>query len=324
MECPPARKPGTLRRSSSTASLVAVVFVAITVVPAGALPDTATPTLSLDRTVRTTPFTGTTVSVKDAEGTAFVPNDPSHPNKGGTDSLWLIDDVGKSAWEIDPHTGALKSRIGKKAWESTLRLGCPAPSCTAGAERARDLSSMAYDSLTDTLYAFNGPIGRGALPAAFRLTRRADGSFFPQSFQELPSGTDHTAAAWNPGDGRLYVGAGTDLRRYDYLTNTSGPPFQVSGLSGILGLTFSDGDLFAVNSKERLVRVDWATQKVQPGWTFDLPPFDVRDSRGVEVITDPGTGNDQVYVADGYDFRSAGDPHEYAVFVFDVCCAPPG
>ena len=68
------------------------------VAPVHALPNTSTPTLSLTRTIRTTPFTGTTLSVKDGEGSAFVPNDPGHPNIGGTDSLWLIDDDGKAAW----------------------------------------------------------------------------------------------------------------------------------------------------------------------------------------------------------------------------------
>jgi PKD repeat protein len=161
------------------------------------------------------------------------------------------------------------------------------------------------------------------LPTAFRLTRRSNGSFFPDSFQPLPSGTDYTGAAWNPDDGRVYVGHSSTLRTYDYLTNSSGPSFSVSGLSGILGMTFAEGDLFVVSTAEKLFRVDWATKRLQPGWTFDLTPFNIKDSRGVDVIRDPGSGQDQFYVLDGYS-RSSGDPLDSAVFVLDVCCGPAG
>jgi len=53
------------------------------------------------------------------------------------------------------------------------------------------------------------------------------------------------------------------------------------------------------------------------GWTFDLTPFGVLDSRGVELI------GDQFFVSDGADSRPSGDPLEYAVFVFDVTGPPP-
>src|ERR671923_10670 len=238
-----------LRRRTRKVSLAAIMLSAFQAAPALALPDTSTPTLSLDRTIRTTPFTGTTSSMKDGEGTAFVPNDPSHPNKNGTDSLWLVDDNGDQAWEINPHTGTLKSRIAPTDWANTPRYGCTGSSCAAGTTRIADFESMAYDAATDTLYAFNGKCCTSSvLPTAFQLTRRSDGSFFPESFQPLPSGSDFTAAGWNPGDQRLYVGTGSTLRTYNYQTNTAGPTFQVSGLSGILGMTFESGDLFVVNS----------------------------------------------------------------------------
>ena len=38
----------------------------------------------------------------------------------------------------------------------------------------------------------------------------------------------------------------------------------------------------------------------------------MKDTRGVEVI------GEQVFVSDGYDFRSSGDPMSHAIFVFDV------
>jgi len=303
--------------------LAAIALAALQAIPAAAaLPNTSTPTLSLDRVIRTSPFTGTSSSVRDNEGSAFVPNSAIHPNQGGTDSLWIVDDNGKSLWEINPHTEALKGRIVQTDLVNTRRFGCTGTSCAAGKYRTVDLESMAYDAVTDTLYAFNGKCcSTSVLPTAFLLTRRTDGSFFPESFQPLPSGSNYTAAAWNPGDQRIYVGYGSNLRTYDYPTNSSGSTFQVSGLSGILGLTFADGDLIAVNASEKLLRVDWSKKAVRPGWNLSLTSFGIRDSRGVEVITDPSSGNDQFYVNDGLDGRSSSDPHNHAVFVLDVCCA---
>ena len=315
----------TARRSWRWAASLAVIVVAALQPPAPALPDTETPSLSGARTIRTTPFTGTATSMRDGEGSAFVPNDPGHPNKRGTDSLWLVDDRADSLYEVDPHSGAVKSRIARADLAATRRFGCTARrkgACAAGKQRTWELEGMAYDQAGDSLYAFsNTCCGGSGLPTAFRLTRRAGGSFFPRSFQPLPPGADYSAAAWNPGDGLLYVGKAKDLRTYHYVTNSSGPAFRVPDLTGILSMTFSNGDLFVVNSSEQLLRVDWASRTLRAGWTFDLTPFDVRDSRGVEVIADPATGNEQFYVLDGYDLRSTGDPLRYAVFVFDVCCA---
>jgi PKD repeat protein len=283
-----------------------------------ALPDTNSPTLSLDRTIRTVPFAGSTLETRDAEGTAFVPNQPAHPNVGGTDSLWLVDDNSDSAWELDPGTGAVKSRI--TDWEATRRYDPGTGTGTgaaAGSNRDPDLESMAYDRATDTLYAFSGNCcSSSVLPTAFRLKRGGDGAFHPESWQPLPSGSSYTASAWNPADGKLYVGVKSTLRTYDYPTNSPGATFGVSGLSGILGMGFSDdaADLLVVTSAERLYRVTWATRTLRPGWTFDLTPFGVQDSRGVELI------GDEIFVLDGYDGRSRTSPLKNAVFVFDVCC----
>ena len=38
----------------------------------------------------------------------------------------------------------------------------------------------------------------------------------------------------------------------------------------------------------------------------------MKDTRGVEVI------GEQVFVSDGYDFRSSSDPMNHAIFVYDV------
>ncbi len=300
--------------------LVGTLPVIAVATPAVALPNTSTPSLSLVRTIRTTPFVGTSSSTRDGEGSAFVPNDPAHPNIGGTDSLWLAEDNGRAVWEINPYTGALKSSIQDSTWQATKQYSSgtgTGSGSTAGSNRDPDIESMAYDKINDTLYVFSGKCcSSSVLPTSYRLQRGAGSTFHPEAWQALPSGSDYTASAWHPGDHKVYVGVGSTIRTYDFATNASGTTFGVSGLSGIYGMSFSDdgNDLFVARSSVKLSRVNWNTKTLVTGWTFTLTSFGMKDSRAVELI------NDQFYVYDGYDGRSSGDPLRYAVFVFDVCC----
>ncbi|HET9671634.1 MAG TPA: PKD domain-containing protein [Actinomycetota bacterium] len=284
--------------------LVMLLIVAVSAPPAfAALPVTSEPTIRLDRTIRTNPFVGSSVSMRDGEGSAYVTPD---------DSLWLTEDHDNAAFEVDPSTGSLKRVISNTAFRNAPMFG---GGPLAGAARTEDFESMAYDASNDVLYVFSGPCcDASVLPTVFRLTRQG-GVLQVESYQPLPTGSDFTAAAWNPMDGKLYVGHGAALRTYDYESNTPGPTFSVSNLSGITGLVFSqtDGeDLFVSTNAERIRRVDWETRTLVPGWTFDLTPFEVMDSRAVELI------RDQFYVTDGYDNRPTTDPLRFAVFVFDV------
>ncbi|MGH2679317.1 MAG: PKD domain-containing protein [Actinomycetota bacterium] len=274
--------------------------------PAFALPQTSTPTLELDRTIQTTPFVGTSVSMKDHEGSAFVPSD---------NSLWLSDDNANAIYEIDPTTGALKRRIDRAAFNNAPQFG---GGPIAGTNRTDDFESLAYDQASDQLILFNGPCCTSSvLPTAFRLTRQG-GSLEVESYQPLAAGANYTGSAWNPADQAIYVGVARRLQTYHYETNTVGPTFRVPDLAGILGMVFSPNgaDLFVVTNAEALKRVDWATKTLVPGWTFDLTPFDVRDSRGVELV------DDQLYVSDGADSRPAG-PLKHAAFVFNVLGPAP-
>ena len=271
-----------------------------------ALPDTSDPSLQLDRTIETTPFTGSSVSMKDHEGSAFVPGD---------DSLWLADDNGKAIYEIDPVTGAWQRTIPRSVFNAAPRFG---GGPVAGADRTNDFESLAYDAANEWLYVFSGPCCSATiLPTAFRLTRDGTGTFQVESYQPLSSGADYTGSAWNPSDGKVYVGKAAQFRSYDYESNIQGAAFSVPNLSGITGMVFTATDLFVTTSGEKLRRIDWATKTLVSGWTFDLPPFGVLDSRAAELI------GDQFFVSDGADSRPAGDPLEYAVFVFDVTEPPP-
>ncbi len=310
------------------ASLIVTMVLGLPAISASAssLPNTSTPTLSLNRTIRTTPFNNTpTLSMKDGEGSAFVPNNPGDPSD---DSLWLADDDGKSVWEVNPYTGALKSHIGPTEWAAT-------PEFTSAAlptvYNYKDIESMAYDAANDILYTFSGKCCTSSvIPTVYRLKRGGDGTFHPDTWRALPAGSDFTASAWNPADHMVWVGVSKDFRTYDYATNVAGAithvAYGTSQLSAILGMSFStDGsELYVVGGGTKLFRVNWTTKSVVPGWAFTLSNLNVGmlDSRAVELIpnTIPGTF-DQFYVLDGYDGRSSGDPLKHAVFVFDVLCS---
>jgi PKD repeat protein len=292
------------RWRSALAALGAVAVLGGAVAaPAVALPNTSSPKLQLNRTIKTNPFTGTSTRMRDAEGSAYVPAD---------DSLWLAEDVSNQAYEVNRAAGTLKRVITPSQFAAAPRLG---GGSSAGTNRVQDLESMAYDRSTDTLYVFNGKCCTSSvLPTAFRLKRGGDQKFHVESYQPLPSGSDYTAAAVHPVDGKLYVGVNGTVRQYTYATNTIGSSFSISGVSGILGMSFSDdgADLLVASTQTRLFRANWSTKALVPGWSFNLSSFGIGDSRAVELV------NDQFLVFDGYDSRSSSDPLKYAVYVFDV------
>jgi Carbohydrate binding domain len=291
---------GSVARIGLVAAFATVSLASVLV------PAFADHSLQLDRIIETTPFAGSSVSMHDHEGSAYVPGD---------DTLWLADDNGKAIYEIEPATGMWLRTIPRSAFNAAPRFG---GGPIAGPDRTNDFESLAYDAVNQHLYVFSGPCCSGAiLPTAFRLTRDGTGMFQVESYQPLVSGADYTGAAWNPSDGTVYVGHAAQLRSYDYVWNVQGTAFSVPSLSGITGMAFTTTDLFVTTNGEKLRRVDWATKILVSGWTFDLLPFGVLDSRAVELI------GDQFLVSDGADSRSAGDPLEYAVFVFDVTESPP-
>jgi hypothetical protein len=99
--------------------------------PAFALPQTSSPELELDRTIQTTPFVGTSVLMRDHEGSAFVPSD---------NSLWLSDDNANAIYEINPTTGALKRTISCAAVNNAPQFG---GGPIAGTNRTDDLGDGA-------------------------------------------------------------------------------------------------------------------------------------------------------------------------------------
>jgi PKD repeat protein len=253
---------------------------------------TSNPQLHLDGTIQTAPFAGSAISVKDSEGSAYVPSD---------NSLWLTGDNDRAIYEVDPATGELKRKIDRTPFEAATPFNNPGGP-QAGPNRSADFESMAFDGTY--LYVFSGVCCVSTvLPTVFRLAE-VNGQFEVESYQPLAAGSDFTASAWNANESRLYVAKGRDFHTYDYEGNAIGPIVRVANLIGILGISFSGSDLFAVTNAETLVRADWPTRSIMNGWTFEFI-------------------GDRFYVSDGYDARPAGDPLAHAVFVYSVTAPNP-
>ena len=268
---------------------------------AQALISTTQPQLTFNHLIRTSPFLGSSTTVRDNEGSAYV---------AGDDALWMASDNDDALFEVDRTTGALRRKIAQSAFINAPRFGVGG---TAGQSRTEDLEALAYDANADVLYAFSG--STSATPTVFRLTRDVNDQFQVESWQPLPS--EWTGAGWRSADGLTYVANGSTIRTYDFATNTFGPSFSISGLSKIFGVDFDDvtGDLLAVNSSERLYRASMTTRTLLPGWNgISLTGFGLLDTRAVEVI------GEQVLVTDGADSsaRPTSDPMSHAVFVLDV------
>jgi hypothetical protein len=302
--------PHGSRRATMLLSLLVSLATAAAVYPGEAVSATseASAGLLVQRIIRTTPFVHSTVSMQDNEGSAYV---------GRDHALWLVDDNGQRIYIVNPRTGALKRVIGARTLSDVRRYR---GTQRAGAARRRDLESVAYDAARDRMYVFGGNDCKPSRdnckyrsqPTAFRFDR-ISGRLRPHSFQPLGPGSDPTAAAWNPADKQIYVGAPETIRSYSFTRNSHGAGIQIEGLHEILGMDFNarGRSLFVVHNQTMLSRVDWLAKSLAVGWQLDLSPSGVRDARGVEQI------RGKLFVSDGYDHRRLSSPRRYAVFVLE-------
>jgi DNA-binding beta-propeller fold protein YncE len=297
-------KSGHSPRAVSVLAVVALAMSAVGIAPNASATLPRSPVLALERTVSTRPFAGSNVSIDDSEGSAYVPRDRS---------LWLADDDGESIYEIDLWTGAFKRRIPTRPFARAQELGGGA---RAGASRVAEIQALAYDPMTDALYAYSGQccVSAPVISTAFRLTRK-DGELKVDSYQSLPRGVQVEGAAWNPCDGRLYVGSHGRLWSHLYTTNRlEEQHFATDAIEHLYGLDFSDDGryLFVAQPYTRVTRVDWATKTVTPGWDLDFAGLGPEDIRAVEVV------GERLWVSDGSDTRSPDDPFDHALLVFGV------
>ena len=295
------------RRTLSVLAVVALALSAVGLAPTASAKLPPEPVLTLERTVSTRPFVGSRVRTTDHEGSAYVPRDRS---------LWLADDDGHAVYEIDPWTGALKRMIRGTRLAKVQELG---GGPRAGDSRVAEIQALAYDPTLDTLYAYSGTCCiSNVRSTAFRLTRR-DGILTPDSFQALPLGVQVEGAAWNPCDGRVYVGRLGVIWAHDYESNQLGKGFAIPGVTQLYGMDFSDDgkDLFVAQPYTRVTRVDWATRTVKPGWDLNFAGLGPQDIRGVEVV------GERLWVSDGSDNRAPGDPLDHALFEFGLGASGP-
>ena len=200
--------------------------------------------------------------VRDNEDLAYVPSD---------DSLWMADDNGNAVYEINRTTGALKRTISQSTFSNSHQFGGSALADESSATRTSRRSRTTGTPTCST-----------SSPAARRRRRPCTGScatashnFQIDSWQPLP--TEWTGAGWRLADGKLYVADASSIRTYDYVSNTFGTAFSVSGLKTIYDVAFdpATGDMLAVSKAEKLVRVNMTTHAFTAG--LERPrPHEVR------------------------------------------------
>jgi PKD repeat protein len=291
--------------------LAALVASAIGVVAgagtaAAAIPILTHPGLQQVRVISENPIAGSSIKPKDAEGLAYVPSD---------NSMWVADDNLKKLYEIDVTTGQYKRTITQAQLAAATT---PDGSQTAGTNTAYDFEALAYDDVHDELYVFAGKCCTASIrAAAFRLTRDGNGAFQVTSFQPFTAPMNDFSGVGFIDDasgGHLWTALGKVLYQYDYAANTFSNSFTVPGISGkIDGIGDSPGgDVWVVNSKATLYRINWATRTLYPNHTFNMADYGIKDSRAVEVV-----GN-QLFICDGYDSYATSSPDRYAIKVYDV------
>jgi PKD repeat protein len=278
------------------ATCLGASVVATAGAPAQALTNPPLPVLTFDHTITSHPFSGGS-NASDVEGVAAV----------SASSMWVADDNSDSVWEIDPGSGAYKSRLrgGTTANPKNLdfstatevgsgltcgqKLDLAVVGDTAANEclsRTDDFESVVYDG-SGALYVTSGIApgqtlaGTPANPTVWKLTDTGSG-YKPVSFQQLPQTEDPTAAGWRPGTG-LYFGKGTKLKTYNFDTNTLGSPFSI-GVSDIVGITFTDASTAFITtarvdtsagrttatSDSTIYRFDASSWTRNTPWTFPL------------------------------------------------------
>jgi hypothetical protein len=261
------------------------------------------PTLHRTGSIQTHPFTGSSTSMGDNEGLAYVPSN---------DMLWVADDISRQLYAVNRSTGALKQVVTRSQFAAARRLGGTE---VAGPTRSFDLEAVAYDQAHDTLYAFSANCCTSSVhPTVFRLKRSGSSSpFVIESWRALTSPYNDLSGA-GVRNGEIWAAKGKTIVRYDYVTGATSSSVTLPGSpSSIFGVGFSsDGkDLWIVGSGARLMKYNWSTKQPVSGYAFTTSSL-VKDPRAIEVI------GSQIYVSDGYDVSSSATTSAYGIRVLTI------
>jgi len=134
-----------------TRLLASIAAVALTLgsglvaaAPASGLSNPAIPWLTLDHTISSQPWPGSSTKAFDLEGMALMP----------FESMVIVaDDSGDRVYVLDRTTGALLDTIPQSAFAAAPPVGGGA---VAGAARADAFRGVAYDIVSGDLYVFSG------------------------------------------------------------------------------------------------------------------------------------------------------------------------
>ena len=276
--------------------------------PASALSNPTIPWLTLDHTISSQPWPGSSTKAFDLEGMALMPFE---------NMVIVADDSGDRVYVLDRTTGALLDTIPQSAFAAAPPVGGGA---VAGAARADAFRGVAYDIVSGDLYVFSGACCGTVgpyFPTAFRLHRDASQKFKVLSYQPLPEGTDPVAATYRAGSG-IYFGKGTKIRTYDYASNTIGADIKLIGTgTAIQGIAFDGSNLLVTNTDDQLVKVATSDWTAVGGWTLGLAPF------GIGVPRSFVLSGDQFLIADGDDTHLSTDVNRYRLVAVNLGPAPP-
>ena len=281
-------------------ALVASMVAMLVGVPSAS----ATPWLTFNRNIQTRPFTGTSTSMGDNEGMAYVATN---------DTLWVVDDVPGRLYAVNRTTGVLGQVFTNAQFQAATILGGTE---VAGTNRVKDIEAVAYDSVTDTMYVFSGTCCTvAALPTVFRFSRpNTSSAFVLDSWQPLAAPyNDLSGAEFR--NGELWAATGKTIVKYDYVTNTASSPVTLTGApSAIYSLAFnaSGSEMWVVGSSAKVIKYDWASKTPVSGYSFTMYSFGVNDPRAIEII------GSQMFLSDGYDYYPAGSTTAFAIRVFDM------
>ena len=216
-------------------------------------------------------------NLDDIEALTYIPSD---------NALWVADDDNRQIYKIDLNTQTTRRVISN--FDSV--------------KRGSDIKAIAYDNLTDTLYAF-GRSGR----SVFRLKRDSNGIFTIIDYKNIGIAV-YAAVVIN---GKLYISYSGVVQEYNYAQNRLlGKLF--TSKQDIYDMAYGNNILWLVTGDNRLNKVDITTKTIIK--RYSMLDRGIKDARGVAVA------GDKIYIADGADDISGNLSH--AIYIFDINSLP--
>ncbi|MCK4441942.1 MAG: hypothetical protein KAU90_08030, partial [Sulfurovaceae bacterium] len=243
------------------------------------------------------------LNISDGESLQYVA-----PNN----SLWITDDDSHQLFELDLSTKEVKSIFNDEDF-GTFATDIE-DSCHDGVGIC-DIESIAYDDNSDTLYVFSGYAH--STSAVFKLTRNStDENFTISDYRKLGAHREYPGAVF--ANGEFLVSIHGDIYKYDFNANqiVGSSLYHIDDGGYILGLAYKNNTMYILNSKRKLLEVDWTTKELKN--KYIMRDNGVCDPRGVEII------NNKLYILEGVNTAGSdinapqGHPLKNAIHIYQL------